>query len=54
MIELTCQTVDDGSFYFDEKIVDAHKHRGPLATSASVVRGLTAFADITSGSLNVS
>lgn len=51
---MPCQTVDDGAFYFDEKIVDAREHHGPLSTTASVVRGLTAFADVTSGSLNVS
>nr|CAN64864.1 hypothetical protein VITISV_007970 [Vitis vinifera] len=44
---------DDGAFYFDEKIVDAREHHGPLSTTASVVRGLTAFADVTSGSLNI-
>ena len=46
--------VDDGAFYFDEKLVDAHEHQGPLSTTSSVVRGLTAFAAVTSGSLNVS
>ncbi|KAF9686830.1 hypothetical protein SADUNF_Sadunf02G0030500 [Salix dunnii] len=45
---------DDGAFYFDEKLVDAHEHQGPLSTTSSVVRGLTAFAAVTSGSLNVS
>ncbi|KAJ9696950.1 hypothetical protein PVL29_008941 [Vitis rotundifolia] len=45
--------VYDGAFYFDEKIVDAREQHGPLSTTASVVRGLTAFADVTSGSLNI-
>ncbi|KAJ9169628.1 hypothetical protein P3X46_017795 [Hevea brasiliensis] len=44
---------DDGAFYFDEKLVDAHEHQGPLSTTSSVVRGLTAFADVTLGSLNL-
>ena len=46
--------LDDGAFYFDEKLVDAHEHQGPLSTTSSVVRGLMAFADVTSGSFNVS
>ncbi|KAJ6684915.1 DOLICHYL-DIPHOSPHOOLIGOSACCHARIDE--PROTEIN GLYCOSYLTRANSFERASE SUBUNIT 2 [Salix purpurea] len=44
---------DDGTFYFDEKLVDTHEHQGPLSTTSSVVRGLTAFAAVTSGSLNL-
>ncbi|XP_011028828.1 PREDICTED: dolichyl-diphosphooligosaccharide--protein glycosyltransferase subunit 2-like isoform X1 [Populus euphratica] len=44
---------DDGAFYFDEKLVDAHEHQGPLSTTSSVVRGLTAFAAVTLGSLNL-
>ncbi|KAK7845699.1 dolichyl-diphosphooligosaccharide--protein glycosyltransferase subunit 2 [Quercus suber] len=40
---------DDGSFYFDEKLVDAREHQGPLSTTSSVVRGFTAFASVTSG-----
>ncbi|XP_051118802.1 dolichyl-diphosphooligosaccharide--protein glycosyltransferase subunit 2 [Andrographis paniculata] len=44
---------DDGSCYFDEKIVDAHGHQGPLSASASVVRGITAFAAVASESLNL-
>ncbi|KAJ6938559.1 hypothetical protein NC651_005095 [Populus alba x Populus x berolinensis] len=44
---------DDGAFYFDEKLVDAHEHQGPLSTTSSVVRGLTAFTAVTSGSLNL-
>ncbi|KAJ6392151.1 hypothetical protein OIU77_025998 [Salix suchowensis] len=44
---------DDGAFYFDEKLVDAHEHQGPLSTTSSVVRGLTVFAAVTSGSLNL-
>lgn len=46
--------VDDGAYYFDEKVVDAPEHQGPLSATSSVVRGLTAFAAATSGSLNVS
>ncbi|KAI5589879.1 hypothetical protein POPTR_005G226100v4 [Populus trichocarpa] len=44
---------DDGAFYFDEKLVGAHEHQGALSTTSSVVRGLTAFAAVTSGSLNL-
>ncbi|XP_050205978.1 dolichyl-diphosphooligosaccharide--protein glycosyltransferase subunit 2 [Mercurialis annua] len=44
---------DDGAFYFDEKLVDAHEHQGSLSTTSSVVRGLIEFADVTSGSLNL-
>ncbi|KAJ6736257.1 RIBOPHORIN II [Salix viminalis] len=44
---------DDGAFYFDEKLVGAREHQGVLSTTSSVVRGLTAFAAVTSGSLNL-
>ncbi|XP_062164007.1 dolichyl-diphosphooligosaccharide--protein glycosyltransferase subunit 2 [Alnus glutinosa] len=44
---------DDGSFYFDEKLVDAREHQGPLSTTSSVVQGLTAFASVTSGRINL-
>uniref|UniRef100_A0A6M2EMQ5 Dolichyl-diphosphooligosaccharide--protein glycosyltransferase subunit 2 n=1 Tax=Populus davidiana TaxID=266767 RepID=A0A6M2EMQ5_9ROSI len=44
---------DDGAFYFDEKLVGAREHQGALSTTSSVVRGLTAFAAVTSGSLNL-
>ena len=46
--------VDDGSFYFDEEHVDVTKYQGPLSTTAFVVRGLTPFADVSSGKINVS
>lgn len=45
---------DDGTFYFDEKHVDAAEYKGPITTSASVVRGVTSFAAVASGKLNVS
>lgn len=45
---------DDGTFYFDEKVVDAREHRGPLSVTSSVIRGLTAFASVTSESITVS
>ncbi|XP_039005684.1 dolichyl-diphosphooligosaccharide--protein glycosyltransferase subunit 2-like isoform X2 [Hibiscus syriacus] len=35
---------DGEAIYFDDKLVDGHDHQGPLATTSSVVRGLTAFA----------
>ncbi|XP_022948976.1 dolichyl-diphosphooligosaccharide--protein glycosyltransferase subunit 2-like isoform X2 [Cucurbita moschata] len=44
---------DNGALYFEEKVVDANEHHGPLATTSSVVRGLTTFTAVTSGSLNL-
>ncbi|KAK6141654.1 hypothetical protein DH2020_024596 [Rehmannia glutinosa] len=44
---------DDGTCYFDEKLVDARGHQGPLSASTSVVRGITAFAEVTTESLNL-
>uniref|UniRef100_A0A166FZN8 Dolichyl-diphosphooligosaccharide--protein glycosyltransferase subunit 2 n=1 Tax=Daucus carota subsp. sativus TaxID=79200 RepID=A0A166FZN8_DAUCS len=44
---------DDGAYYFDEKLVDASSHHGPLSASSSVVRGLTTFATVTSANLNL-
>ncbi|RWW66541.1 hypothetical protein BHE74_00026082, partial [Ensete ventricosum] len=41
----------DGTLYFDEKHVDGSEYKGPLATTASVVRGVTAFAAV-AGKLN--
>lgn len=45
---------DDGTFYFDEKLISGHEHWGSLSTTASVVRGVTAFAAVTSGKINLS
>ncbi|PQM36275.1 dolichyl-diphosphooligosaccharide--protein glycosyltransferase subunit 2 [Prunus yedoensis var. nudiflora] len=45
--------MDDGAIYFDEKVVDLREHQSPLSTTASVVRGLTAFAAVTSGNIKV-
>ncbi|KAJ1417459.1 Dolichyl-diphosphooligosaccharide--protein glycosyltransferase subunit Swp1 [Sesbania bispinosa] len=44
---------DDGTFYFDEKFVGGPEHLGSLSTTASVVRGVTAFAAVTSGKINL-
>ncbi|KAF9609813.1 hypothetical protein IFM89_018667 [Coptis chinensis] len=44
---------DDGSFYFDERLVDADEHHNALSTTSSVVRGLTAFAAVTPGKLDL-
>ncbi|XP_012831126.1 PREDICTED: dolichyl-diphosphooligosaccharide--protein glycosyltransferase subunit 2 [Erythranthe guttata] len=44
---------DDGTCYFDEKLVDAHGHKGPLSASASIVRGITALAAVSSENLNL-
>ncbi|KEH42508.1 putative dolichyl-diphosphooligosaccharide--protein glycotransferase [Medicago truncatula] len=44
---------DDGAFYFDEKTVRGSEHQGSLSATSSVVRGVTAFAAVTSGKINV-
>ncbi|KAL5222552.1 hypothetical protein ABZP36_027265 [Zizania latifolia] len=49
----TIKSYDDGAFYFDEKHVDATEYKGPITTSASVVRGVTSFANVASGKLNI-
>ncbi|KAM0931225.1 hypothetical protein ACQ4PT_000316 [Festuca glaucescens] len=49
----TIKSYDDGTFYFDEKNVDATEYKGPITTSASVVRGFTSFANVVSGKLNI-
>ncbi|KAJ1698089.1 hypothetical protein LUZ63_006601 [Rhynchospora breviuscula] len=44
---------DDGTLYFDEKNVDPDQYKGPLATSASITSGVTAFAAVSSEKLNI-
>ncbi|KAH0669936.1 hypothetical protein KY290_026679 [Solanum tuberosum] len=44
---------DDGAYYFDEKLADAHGHQGPLSASSAVVRGITAFAAVSAENLNL-
>ncbi|KAK4373065.1 hypothetical protein RND71_008449 [Anisodus tanguticus] len=44
---------DDGAYYFDEKLVDAHGHQGPLSTSSAVVCGITAVAAVSAENLNL-
>nr|KJB09978.1 hypothetical protein B456_001G179000 [Gossypium raimondii] len=44
---------DDGALYFDDKLVDGHEYQGPLSTTSSVLRGLTAFAAVTAENLNL-
>ncbi|KAK4369200.1 hypothetical protein RND71_012992 [Anisodus tanguticus] len=44
---------DDGSYYFDEKLVDAHGHPSPLSASSAVVRGITAFGTASDEDLNL-
>lgn len=44
---------DDGALFFEEKLVSANEHRDTLSTTASVVRGIMSFSDVTSGSLNL-
>ncbi|CAL9165647.1 dolichyl-diphosphooligosaccharide--protein glycosyltransferase subunit 2-like [Musa acuminata AAA Group] len=46
------KSYDDGTLYFDEKHVDGSEYKGPLTTTASVVRGVTAFAAV-AGKLNI-
>ncbi|KAL5697327.1 hypothetical protein ACHQM5_030814 [Ranunculus cassubicifolius] len=50
----TIEKYDDGSFYFEERLVEAAEHHGALATTSSVVRGLTAFAAVIPGKLDIS
>ncbi|KAK9083171.1 hypothetical protein Scep_029642 [Stephania cephalantha] len=45
---------DDGSLYFDDKLLDTHGHQGPISTTSAVVRGVTSFSAVISGKLNVS
>ncbi|KAL9228815.1 hypothetical protein vseg_004353 [Gypsophila vaccaria] len=45
---------DDGAMFFDEKTVDSNEYQGPLSTSSSVVRGVVAFADVTSEKIAIS
>lgn len=44
---------DDGAFYFDEKSVKGSEHQGSLSATSSVVRGVAAFAAVTSGKINL-
>ncbi|CAA7403243.1 unnamed protein product [Spirodela intermedia] len=47
------ESYDDGAMYFDEKQVDAREYRGPLSTTSSVIRGITKFAAVASGKLDI-
>ncbi|KAL5135145.1 Dolichyl-diphosphooligosaccharide--protein glycosyltransferase subunit 2 [Glycine soja] len=51
--ESSTYAADDGTFYFDEKFVGGREHLGSLSTTSSVVRGVTAFAAVTSGKINL-
>lgn len=53
IIFLLYHVADDGAYYFDDKLVDAHGHQGPLSASSAVVRGITAFAAVSAENLNV-
>ncbi|XP_004495085.1 dolichyl-diphosphooligosaccharide--protein glycosyltransferase subunit 2-like isoform X2 [Cicer arietinum] len=44
---------DDGAYYFDEKFVSGSEHQDSLSTTSSVVRGVTSFAAVTSGRINL-
>ncbi|KAM3281760.1 dolichyl-diphosphooligosaccharide-protein glycosyltransferase subunit 2 [Capsicum chacoense] len=44
---------DDGAYYFDEKLVDAQGHQGPLSASSAVVCGITSFARVSAENLNL-
>ncbi|XP_010265019.1 PREDICTED: dolichyl-diphosphooligosaccharide--protein glycosyltransferase subunit 2-like [Nelumbo nucifera] len=43
------ESYGDGALYFDDKLED----QGTLSTTSSVVRGVTSFASVTSGRLNL-
>lgn len=47
------KSYSDGALYFEEKHIDTNEYKSPLATSASVVRGVTAFAAVASGKLTI-
>ncbi|XP_020261942.1 dolichyl-diphosphooligosaccharide--protein glycosyltransferase subunit 2-like [Asparagus officinalis] len=47
------KSYNDGALYFEEKHVDMKVYKGPLTTTASVVRGITAFAAVASGKLTI-
>ncbi|WOK98820.1 dolichyl-diphosphooligosaccharide--protein glycosyltransferase subunit 2 [Canna indica] len=47
------KSYDDGTLFFDEKHVDGSEYKGPLTTTAAVVRGVTAFAAVASGKLKI-
>ncbi|KAL5155196.1 Dolichyl-diphosphooligosaccharide--protein glycosyltransferase subunit 2 [Glycine soja] len=51
--ESSTYAADDGTFYFDEKFVGGSEHQGSLSTTSSVVQGVTAFAAVTSGKINL-
>ncbi|CAN8231185.1 unnamed protein product [Cochlearia groenlandica] len=44
---------DDGTYYFNEKSVDASESKSPISTTASVIRGLSSFAAATTTELNL-
>ncbi|GAU43425.1 hypothetical protein TSUD_334880 [Trifolium subterraneum] len=44
---------DDGTFYFDDKFGGGREHEGSLSTTSSVVRGVTSFAAVTSGKIDL-
>ncbi|CAI0434471.1 unnamed protein product [Linum tenue] len=44
---------DDGAVYFDGEESDAHENQGPITSTWSVIRGITSFAAVTSGNLNL-
>ncbi|KAE8662521.1 Dolichyl-diphosphooligosaccharide--protein glycosyltransferase subunit 2 [Hibiscus syriacus] len=43
----------DGTLYFDDKLVDGYEYKGPLSATSSVLRGLTAFAAVTTGNIDL-
>ncbi|MED6108010.1 hypothetical protein PIB30_019413 [Stylosanthes scabra] len=44
---------DDVNFYFPEESVGVNEHQDSLSTTSSVVRGVTAFAAVVSGEINL-
>ncbi|KAK8960272.1 Dolichyl-diphosphooligosaccharide--protein glycosyltransferase subunit 2 [Platanthera guangdongensis] len=47
------KSYSDGTLYFDDKYVHTNDYRSPLEISASVIRGVTAFAEVASGRVNI-
>ncbi|XP_020578217.1 dolichyl-diphosphooligosaccharide--protein glycosyltransferase subunit 2 [Phalaenopsis equestris] len=47
------KSYNDGTLYFNDKHFHTNDYRSPLEISAAVVRGVTRFADVSSGRLNI-
>ncbi|PKU72864.1 dolichyl-diphosphooligosaccharide--protein glycosyltransferase subunit 2 [Dendrobium catenatum] len=47
------KSYNDGTLYFNDKYVHSSDYKSPLEISAAVVRGVTSFAEVSSGKLNI-